>query len=198
MNEPGKIALNFTSSLSKSCEETIVTDRENKPLTLSEGFVRTLSVIEECSMQNKKLLFIGNGGSASIANHQAIDFWHNGKVRATSFSDSSMLTCLSNDYGYDKVFSKPISSFAEEKDILLAISSSGKSKNILNGVEAARNKRCFIITFSGFHKQNPLRMRGDLNFYVPSESYGIVEVTHLALIHGLLEDRMKSLKGSKI
>lgn len=139
------------------------------------------------AQEGKKVTLIGNGGSASIANHIAVDLWKNGGVRATSFSDSSLLTCIGNDFGYRHVFEKPISMFADEGDVLIAISSSGRSENILRGVQGAREKNCRIITMSGFGADNPLRRSGDLNFYVPSDSYGFVEITHLALCHCLVD-----------
>lgn len=128
-------------------------------------------------------MLIGNGGSAAIASHQALDFWHAGSVRAMAFSDSALLTCMSNDYGYENVFAKSIEMFADSRDVLIAISSSGCSPNITRAVQVARAKECDVITFSGFDKDNSLRSLGDLNFYVASNVYGYVEIAHLALIH---------------
>ena len=82
----------------------------------------------------------------------------------------------------------PMARFAKEGDLVLAISSSGKSPNILNGVTAAKKAGCRVITFSGFLANNPLRSMGDLNFYVPSRAYGLVEVSHLLLIHAILRE----------
>lgn len=106
---------------------------------------------------------------------------------ALSFNDPAQLTCLSNDYGYKYVFEKPIKVFAAEGDILVAISSSGKSENILKAVSAARKIECKIITMSGFKPDNPLRAGGDVNFYVSSTSYGFVEVIHQAICHCILD-----------
>jgi D-sedoheptulose 7-phosphate isomerase len=117
----------------------------------------------------------------------AIDFWKNGGIRATAFNDCSLLTCIGNDYDYKHVFEKPIEMFAEQGDVLIAISSSGKSENILLGVKAARTNGCRVITFSGFDEANPLRRMGDYNFYVPSMAYGHVEVVHQSLCHCLLD-----------
>ena len=136
---------------------------------------------------NKKLIFIGNGASASISSHMSTDYWKNGGIRAIAFNDSSLLTCISNDYGYKHVFEKPIEMFADTGDILIAISSSGKSENILNGVKAARVKNCHIITCSGFETNNPLRNLGDLNFFVPSKDYGPVEILHLSILHCIVD-----------
>tara|TARA_Y100000588_G_C13419045_1_gene570784 strand:- start:133 stop:522 length:390 start_codon:yes stop_codon:yes gene_type:complete len=115
------------------------------------------------------------------------DFWKNGGIRSVAFNDSSLLTCISNDYGYKHVFEKPIEMFADPGDVLLAVSSSGKSENILKGVEAALMKECHVLTFSGFSNDNPLRSLGDLNFYVPSDEYGPVEIIHLSICHCILD-----------
>ena len=147
------------------------------------GLEAVAQLIIEQTRFNKKLIFIGNGASAAIASHMSTDYWKNGGMRAIAFNDSSLLTCISNDYGYKHVFEKPIEMFADEGDILMAISSSGKSENILRGTQAARSKKCSVITFSGFSPENPLSQTGDYNFYVASPSYGQVEIIHLTICH---------------
>ena len=101
-------------------------------LDFFEGLEEVVGLITSQSETGKKLIFIGNGASASISSHMSTDYWKNGRIRAISFNDSSLLTCISNDYGYQHVFEKPIEMFADSGDILFAISSSGKSENILN------------------------------------------------------------------
>lgn len=148
---------------------------------------RAAKLVLSCGDQGNKLMFIGNGASAGIASHMSTDYWKNGGIRAVAFNDSSLLTCISNDYGYKHVFEKPVEMFANAGDILFAISSSGKSKNILRAVAAAKTKGCKIMTFSGFEKDNPLVSLGDYNFYVPAKSYGLVEVLHLSICHCILD-----------
>ncbi len=170
-----------------------VTGKTGKVLDFYEGIEVTCSVIKKQSQLGGKIFFIGNGGSAAIASHMAIDFWKNLKIEAFSFSDSSLLTCISNDFGYDYVFAKPIEFFAAKKDILVSISSSGKSKNILKAVHAAKAKGANVITLSGFDKNNPLRLQGICNFYVPASEYGFVEVGHQYVCHYIAD----ILKGRK-
>jgi D-sedoheptulose 7-phosphate isomerase len=184
--------MNFVDELNRAREKIMVTTSEQIPIKLARGFAAGIELMEGAGRDGNKLIFIGNGGSAAIASHQAIDYWKNGGLEAMAFNDASLLTCISNDFGYEKVFSEPIKRFARPGDVLLAISSSGRSPNILQGVEAARNSKCHVITLSGFDESNPLRCMGDLNFYVPSCSYGIVEISHLMLIHAMLEDIMAS------
>ena len=134
-----------------------------------------------------KLLIVGNGGSAAIASHIALDFWKRAKIPAQSFNDSVNLTALSNDLSYNEVFSQQIACFAQPQDILIAISSSGASTNILNTVTAAKLRSCQVVTFSGFSPENPLRQVGDFNFYTPSPEYGTTEIAHMTLLHCLAD-----------
>ena len=160
---------------------------ENRPGALSDGIEEAIRIITARADTGGKVIFIGNGGSAAIASHQAVDYWKNGGIRAMAFNDSSLLTCISNDYGYPHVFEKPIEMFADPADVLIAISSSGRSENILRGCQAGLAKGCDVITMSGFKPDNPLRSMGLLNFYVLSSSYGHVEISHLALCHCILD-----------
>jgi len=172
-------------------DKVSATDANGIPLPLEEALENALNIMLERTKAGGKVFFIGNGGSASIASHMAVDLWKNANIRAHSFNDNSLLTCVSNDFGYKHVFKKPIEMFAEPLDILVGISSSGKSENILWGVDAAKKKGVKIITLSGFDAGNPLCKMGDVNFYVPSSEYGAVEVMHLALCHCLIDVLIK-------
>jgi len=155
------------------------------------GFFAAIESVSQLSMAQteagRKIIFIGNGASASIASHMSTDYWKNGGMRAIAFNDAALLTCLSNDCGYENVFGKSVEMFADEGDILVAISSSGKSENILNGVYAARKQGAHVVTLSGFKPDNPLRSMGDINFYVPDGTYGSVEILHLSICHCILD-----------
>ena len=166
---------------------TSVTDLHGNSIPLEEGFKRYIQNVKSIRHANSKLIFIGNGGSAGIASHLAIDYSKNGSLPALTFSDASAITCLSNDYGYEHVFAKQIEFHARKGDVLIAISSSGQSSNILSAVTAAKKISCPVITFSGFKAKNPLSQQGDLNFYVDSQEYGFVEVAHMALGHAMLD-----------
>lgn len=167
-----------------------VTDNTGVELDIYDGIEKACDVIK--GKTGKTVYFIGNGGSAAIASHMAIDFWKNGGMPAVAFNDGPLLTCISNDFGYKHVFEKPVEMFANKGDVLFAISSSGKSENILMGVKAARSKGCNIITLSGFGIDNPLRTMGDVNFYVPLSEYGPVEVAHQYICHWILDILMLS------
>jgi len=166
------------------------TDLAYAQLSYEQGIEKAVEMVKEVQSSNKKIIMVGNGGSAGIASHQAVDYWKNGGVRATAFNDSSLLTCISNDFSYEEVFSVPIEKFADKGDIVFCISSSGSSKNILNAAEQAKKSGCRVVTFSGFKIDNPLRKMGDLNFYLPSLSYGYVEILHLFIIHNILDAKL--------
>ena len=155
------------------------------------GVERAIRLIRRQAGRGGSLYFIGNGASASIASHQAVDFWKGTGIPATAFNDAALLTCISNDFGYERVFEKPLELFLKTKDVLIAISSSGSSPNILRASVLARKKRSVIITLSGFRPGNRLRKCGDLNFYVPAVSYGLVEVIHHSILHCILDTMVK-------
>ena len=166
---------------------TLITDKNGNKLLIDEGFESYIAIVKSIRNWHSKVMFIGNGGSAGIASHLAIDYSKNGRLPAMVFSDISAATCLSNDYGYEYVFAKQIQFHGQKQDVLVAISSSGSSLNILRAVTAARSIGCQVITFSGFDIDNPLRQLGDLNFYIDSKEYGFVEVAHMSLGHALLD-----------
>lgn len=164
-----------------------VTDGNQKFLTADAGAAKAVEIILSASSHGRKVMCIGNGGSAAIASHQALDLWKSAGVQATCFNDAAQLTCLGNDFGYEYVFSKAVEMFSQPGDVLVAISSSGKSQNILNAVKSAKEKGCAIITYSGFSQDCPLRSEGDLNFHIDCREYGLVEVSHMALVHHLTD-----------
>lgn len=188
--------IKFIESYSKNIISLIntigITNNDGSDLDICKGVETVCCLIKDNICRGSKVLFIGNGGSAAIASHMTIDFWKNGKMPAMAFNDSSLLTCISNDFGYQHVFEKPIEMFAGTGDVLFAISSSGKSENILRGVVAARTKGCKVVTLSGFKEDNPLRGMGDLNFFVSSMEYGPVEVVHQYICHWILDTIMAS------
>ena len=177
----------YFETLSRLMTDAEATDANGKSVELAQAFGVVRQSVHKAHDQGNKIMFIGNGGSAGIASHLSIDFSKNGGLRSQAFNDPSALTCLGNDLGYENVFAKQLEFHARRGDVLIAISSSGGSQNILKGVDMARERDCPVVTFSGFKDTNPLRQRGDVNFYVRSNEYGFVEVAHLALCHAILD-----------
>lgn len=182
----------FFGDLRQLLASVEVTDRRGKTIEVDAALDQAVGLILERAKRGSTLMFIGNGGSASIASHQSLDFWRSGGIRSVAFNDPVLLTCIGNDFGYPSVFERPLDMFARRGDILCAISSSGRSENILRGAAKARRKHCALVTMSGFDVDNPLRQLGDLNFYVPSDSYGHVEIVHLSLSHCMLDTIIRS------
>jgi len=162
-----------------------VTDLAGTTLSLEEGAERGVRMITDVRSASRKVMLGGNGGSAAIVSHAQNDLSETGGVRAMVFTEQPVLTARANDHGYGSVLERPIDLWAEPEDLLVTVSSSGKSENILRALEMARKKRCRLMTFSGFSPDNPSRSLGDLNFYVPSSVYAYVESAHVALIHFL-------------
>lgn len=162
-------------------------DSKGKPFPFAKMLNITVNAVNNLNKRENKIIIIGNGGSASIASHLATDFLKNAGIPAIAFNDASLITCVSNDLGYENVFARPIQLLSKPEDILIAVSSSGKSQNILNAVRSAKDKGCFVITLSGFNKNNPLMKMGDINFFVSSNSYGFVEIVHLSICHCIVD-----------
>ena len=138
-----------------------------------------VGLIRKCLKNNKKVILFGNGGSAAIASHFSVDLTKNTKIRCQNFNEADLLTCFSNDYGYEKWVAKAIELYADSRDVVIFISSSGKSKNILNGALSAKKKKISkIITFTGGAKNNPLSKKGHINLWVNSRVYNYIENIH--------------------
>ena len=146
---------------------------------LVNKIIKTKDILIEASKNNNKIMIFGNGGSAAIASHVSVDLTKNAKIRCSNYNESDLITCFSNDYGYERWIEKAIDFYADNNDVLILISSSGKSKNMINACKAAKNKKMAkIITFTGHDKNNPLSQLGDINFWIDSKAYNFVENTH--------------------
>lgn len=146
-------------------------DVNDKLIQLKEHFLKV-------HQAGKKVIFIGNGGSAAMASHCAVDITKNAGIRCVNFNEADLITCFSNDFGYEKCFQKALEFYADPGDVVILVSSSGRSRNILSAGEYARSKGLFTVTFTGFSLDNPLASLGQLNFCVPSRAYNIIEMTH--------------------
>ncbi|NCX93868.1 MAG: SIS domain-containing protein [Gammaproteobacteria bacterium] len=177
-------------SFSQVLLATEITDLSFQSLSLEQGFWEIEALVRACRAESGTVYIVGNGGSAAIASHCVIDMVNMAKVRALSMLDPSVTTCISNDYGYEHVYERQLLQFATHRDVVIAISSSGKSKNILNAVAAARTCGAKVITLSGFGADNPLRRVGDFNLWLDAKDYGQVEIGHAFMLHNLT-DRLR-------
>jgi len=162
-----KSYLNDFSDLLKPNEELI------------EKLIQVHDLLLEVNKNNKKILIFGNGGSAAIASHFSVDLTKNAGVRCLNFNEADLITCFANDYGFEHWVEKAIDFYGDEGDLLIVISSSGCSQNMLNGVKAARNGNFkSVVTLSGFAEDNPLNQLGDINLWLDSKAYNFVENIH--------------------
>jgi D-sedoheptulose 7-phosphate isomerase len=164
-----------------------ITDRGGATLPPSEGFRRWLALTREQHTCARHIYLIGNGASAMLASHFAADACKNGGLRAQAFNDGALLTCAGNDVAFEQIFALPLTRFARPGDMLIAISSSGASPNILRALERARDMQLRIVTVSGKGADNPSREFGDLNFHMASARYGWIESGHHVILHYWLD-----------
>lgn len=188
----------YASEFHRAVDSVEVTDNSGNMTGFADGVRYCANLLATMQHEGKRVYIAGNGGSAAIASHAAIDLWKNGGIPAHAFNDSSLLTCISNDIGFDRVFSVPLEMFAEEGDLVIAVSSSGNSLNIVNACLAAREKGCRLITLSGFSPGNAIRPLGDINFFVPAFSYGFAEIIHQYILHCILDAKMYCMDGKNV
>lgn len=162
-------------------------ETSDKCTNYDQGIELLVDMFTRHKMKDSQLFFIGNGGSSAIASHMTADFMKNGGMNTYSLYDNAVTTCMGNDYGYEYIFSRPIDFLVREGDLLVAISSSGNSSNIINAIEKARKKNAEIITFTGFEPGNTVKKMGDINVYVPCMKYGIVESVHNLILQQVVD-----------
>ena len=140
--------------------------------------IKIKNLIIKTKKNKSRILIFGNGGSAAIASHISVDLTKNIKVKAMNFNEADLITCFANDYGYDKWTSEALKIYSNTNDLVILISSSGSSKNIVNAAKFAKKQGNPLITLSGFKENNPLKKIGDVNVWVNSNSYNHIEMAH--------------------
>ena len=157
-------------------------ERYNKSLfenDISNQMIKMKNMLIDLKNNGKKVIIAGNGGSAAMASHASVDFTKQGGIRTVNFNESDLITCFANDYGYENWVAKAIEFYADKGDMVILISSSGSSQNMINASKTAKDLGLPVITFSGFKNDNPLKKEGELNFWVDSKAYNVIENTHL-------------------
>jgi len=177
----------YLTSASAGLRDLVVTTASGETLSAAEGFSRWLTMTHEGRARGQHIYLVGNGASAMMASHFAADACKNGALSAMAFNDAALLTATANDVAFAEVFALPLQRLARAGDLLIAISSSGNSANILRAVEAARTIPTQVVTLTGMDAGNLARTRGDLNFYVPAPRYGWVECAHQLVLHYWLD-----------
>tara|TARA_B100000963_G_scaffold359713_1_gene387882 strand:- start:2061 stop:2624 length:564 start_codon:yes stop_codon:yes gene_type:complete len=145
---------------------------------ISQDIISAKDMILQTNKEGRKLMFAGNGASASIANHASLDFTKQAKVNSVNFNESALITAFSNDFGYENWIQKAVQFYGEDGDTLILISCSGNSENVVNAARYAKKNKINVITFTGFSNTNKLLESGDINFWVDSKAYNIIEGIH--------------------
>ncbi len=166
-------------------EHCEITGMHGKRFNLEPGLSAIMRVLSQARESRASVFVIGNGGSASIASHAVNDFVNVAMLRAFTLHDSALLTCMANDYGYENAYARMLSKMAKPGDVLIGVSSSGRSKNIRNAAAQVADIGGTVITLSGFDADNPLRTLGDINVWLDSSDYGLVEVGHQFVLHNI-------------
>jgi D-sedoheptulose 7-phosphate isomerase len=177
----------YVAAVASGLARLAMTDKEGTPLSAAAGFGRWVDLTHEVQAAGRNIFFVGNGASAAMASHFAADACKNGGLRAHTFGDAALLTCVGNDLAFDQIFALPLARLARAGDLLIAISSSGASPNILRALECARELQLKIVTLSGKSPDNPSRGFGDVNVHMPSARYGWVESGHHVVLHYWLD-----------
>jgi D-sedoheptulose 7-phosphate isomerase len=177
----------YVAAIATGLARVAVTDKQGNDLSAEEGFDRWVETTHGVQTSGRRICLVGNGASAAMASHFAADACKNGALRAQAFNDAALLTCVGNDLAFDQVFALPLGSYAQAGDLLITISSSGASPNILRALERAREMQLRIVTLSGKSADNRSRTFGDLNFYMPTARYGWIESGHHVILHYWLD-----------
>lgn len=174
------------------------TNRSGMRMGLDEGAGQAIALLASVKSRGSKVMLVGNGGSAAIVSHIQNDFCKAAGMPAMVFNDLPLLTAFANDDGYQVAFANMAAMWAKPGDLLLAVSSSGMSPNILRAASVCLENGCDLITMTGFSPLNELRKLGGLNFYVPANSYGTVELAHAILGHFLTDAMAQGTGAAKV
>jgi D-sedoheptulose 7-phosphate isomerase len=187
----------YCVEVAEGLNRAIATNAKRAELEFDNALNAWVERTKKLQDERGKLFFIGNGASATMAEHLSHDCFQNANLLTETVSETSHLTAIANDLSYEEVFSYRISKAAEPKDLLVTISSSGNSPNILKAIQTAKELGLFVVTFSGMSPENSSRKAGNLNFYVPLDTYGLVESAHAVLLHCWLDLFLERFLGGR-
>ena len=148
---------------------------------------QSVKLIQKSIHKKSKVYIVGNGGSASIASHVSVDFAKIARIPSATFNNSNLITCFANDYGYENWVVEAIKAYTNKNDLIILMSSSGTSKNIVNAAQYCKSNKIDLITLSGFNKDNPLSKLGNINFHIDSNKYNYIEMSHHIILLALVD-----------
>ena len=145
---------------------------------VKKNLVYLYKLLINIKKNKKKIIVVGNGASAAIASHFCVDMTKNGGIRSVNFNESDLITCFANDYGYENWVKESLRFYVDPGDMVILISSSGNSQNMINAAKFLKSKKNNLVTFTGFFGKNKLNKFGKLNFIVNSNNYNNIENSH--------------------
>ena len=148
---------------------------------------KSVELILDCKKNNGKVYVVGNGGSSSIASHVSVDFAKVANIPSDTFNNANLITCFANDYGHENWVKEAIKAYTNQNDILILISSSGTSQNIVNAAQYCKDNKISLITLSGFNADNPLSQLGNVNIHIPSTNYNFIEMAHHIILVSIVD-----------
>lgn len=187
----------YFKDIHEGLDQLVATDKTGNVLAADVAMEQWIDICEEKRKEHGIFFFCGNGASATMAEHMSHDCFQNADFLTETVSETSHLTAISNDVSYEDVFAYRINKMLKETDMLITVSSSGNSPNVVKAIETARKLGVFIVTISGKGEDNKSRHMGDLNFWVPLETYGMVESAHAVLLHTWLDMYLDKYKGGR-
>lgn len=173
----------YVEYLKNGFDNLQVFDGQGSSLGADEGIRLWAEKTLEVQRRGGSIFFAGNGASASMSEHMSADLFKNGNINTVCCSETAYITAVSNDISFEEIFAFKIRKSLRAGDLLVTTSSSGNSANIVRAIEAAHENGGYVVTLSGFMNDNKSLRLGDLNFFVPSLTYGTVEVMHAGIHH---------------
>lgn len=143
-----------------------------------EQLANAVSHVADTIDRKGKIIIAGNGGSAAMASHVSVDFLKAAKIRCMNFNEADLITCYANDYGYENWIKKALESYLDREDVVILVSSSGTSSNIINAANYCLSRGVQLITLTGFEFNNPVSLLGSVNVWCDSKVYNYVEMAH--------------------
>lgn len=200
MFEKGKDMNNFVDEymniIYAALDNVVITNHNGEKMQLQQALDQWADRAKNIRDEKKGLIFFcGNGASATMAEHMSHDWFQNAEINTTTCSETAHITAVGNDYSFDEIFSYRIGRIVSDRDMLVTISSSGNSPNIVKALETGRRRGAYLITLSGKEPDNKSRELGDLNFYVPLPTYGLTESAHTVLLHAALDNFLEKYMG---
>jgi D-sedoheptulose 7-phosphate isomerase len=192
---------NYENEILKIFEKSV--DVIHKSKSIAKDIHSIVNMIIETIENENKIIIFGNGGSAADAQHMSAEFVGRYLIERESLpaiaitTDTSALTGIGNDYGFEQIFARQCEALVDNGDLIIAISTSGKSPNIIEGIKTCKKKKAKIIVLTG-KNGNRLRRFSDIILQVPSKETPRIQEAHRTIIHIICEIVEKYFQNKKI